>query len=57
MRIRDKGKKKFIKKLKWIDYNFNKGLINAKEVKRYIVGHLGYILHADISGLSKKYLS
>jgi len=57
IRIRAKGKKKFVSKLKWIDYYFNKGIINTKEAKRYIAGHLGYIKHADISGIIKKYLN
>ena len=56
MRLRNKGKKKFVKKLKWIRYNFRKGDISVKDAKRYIAGHLGYIVHANISGIAKKYL-
>ena len=57
MRIRDKGKKKLLSKLKWIDHNFNCGNINVSDAKRYFAGHLGYITHANISGIVKKYLS
>lgn len=55
LRIRNKGKKKLVKKLKWIRYNFRKGNMSVKEAKRYIAGHLGYIVHADIYGITKKY--
>ncbi len=57
MRIRDKGKKKLVRKLKWIDYNFSCGNISVLDVKRYFAGHLGYIKHADVYGIVKKYLS
>ncbi|MBQ8044241.1 MAG: group II intron reverse transcriptase domain-containing protein [Clostridia bacterium] len=57
MRIRNKGKKKLVAKLKWIEYNFSCGNISVAEAKRCFVGHLGYIKHADISGIVKKYLS
>lgn len=55
MRIRNKGKKKLVQKLKWIDYNFSCGNISITDAKRYFAGHLGYIKHADISGIVKKY--
>ena len=57
MRIRDKGKKKLVQKLKWIEYNINCGNISVSDAKKYFAGHLGYIKHADISGIVKKYLS
>jgi len=57
MRIRNKGKKKLVAKLKWIDYNFSCGNISVSDAKRYFAGHLGYIKHADISGIVKKHLS
>ncbi len=57
MRIRDKGKKKLVAKLKWLDHNFSCGNISVSDVKRYFAGHLGYIKHADISGIVRKYLS
>ncbi len=57
MRIRDKGKKKLLRKLKWLDYNFTNGNITVNDIKRYFAGHLGYIKHADIYGIVKKYLS
>ena len=56
LRIRNKGKKKLVKKLKWIRYNFRNGELSVKETKRYIAGHLGYIVHGDIYGITKKYL-
>lgn len=56
MRLRDKGKKKLVKKLKWIRYSFRNKEMSVKDVKKYIAGHLGYIIHGDISGITKKYL-
>lgn len=53
IRIRNKGKKKLVEKLKWIEYNFSCGNISVSDVKRYFAGHLGYIKHADISGIVK----
>lgn len=57
MRIRDKAKKKLVAKLKWINYNFSKGYISVTDAKRCFAGHLGYIKHADIYGIVKKYLN
>jgi len=42
MIIRNKGKKKLVKKLKWIDYNFSCGNTSVSDAKKYITNN--YIL-------------
>lgn len=56
LRLRNKGKKKLVKKLKWIRYNFRNGKLCINDAKKYFAGHLGYIAHANIYGITKKYL-
>ena len=41
LKIRDKGKRKLKRKVK-------KGIINSKEAKRYLAGHLGYMKIANV---------
>ena len=56
MRIRNKGKKRFVNKLKEVNYKVQKGSMSISEAKRSLSGHLGYMCHADTKGLFNKYL-
>ena len=55
MNLRNKGKKKLVKKLKYLRYNLRKGNITVEEAKRKIAGHVGYIRIANISKIVYKY--
>lgn len=43
LKIRDKGKRKLKRKVKKLEEKVKKGIINSKEAKRYLAGHLGYM--------------
>ena len=55
MRLRNRGKKKVAKKMKYIRYMVNKDLLDIPSAKRLITGHVGYMKIADVDGIVKKY--
>lgn len=54
MKIRDKGKRKLKKKIKFLKYQIRNGKITSKEAKKYLAGHLGYIKYANVNNLLNK---
>ena len=54
MKLRDKGKRKLKKKVKYLKNEIRKGKINSKEAKKYLAGHLGYIKYANTKNLLEK---
>ena len=54
LKIRDKGKRKLKRKVKKLEEKVKKGIINSKEAKRYLAGHLGYMKIANVNSLKKK---
>ena len=53
-KIRDKGKRKLKKKIKYLKYEIKNGKMTSKEAKRYLAGHLGYIKYANTKNLLEK---
>ena len=51
MKIRDKGKRKLKKKVKYLKEQIYKGNFTSKEAKKYLAGHLGYIKYANVNNL------
>ena len=56
MNLRNKGKKRFIKKVKKLRMLLKSGKITVNEVKRSISGNIGYIKIANVDKLINKYL-
>jgi len=56
MNIRNKGKKRFIKKVKKLRESLREGEITINDAKRKMAGHIGYINIANKDKLVKKYL-
>ena len=54
LKIRDKGKKKLKKKIKYLIYEIKNGKMTSKDAKRYLAGHLGYIKIANTRNLKLK---
>ncbi len=54
MKIRDKGKRKLKKKVKYLKYEIKNGKLTSKEAKKYLAGHLGYIKYANVNNLLEK---
>ena len=54
LKIRDKGKKKLKKKIKYLRYEIKNGRMSSKEAKRYLAGHLGYLKIANTKNLELK---
>ena len=54
LKIRDKGKRKLKIKVKKLEENVKKGIINSKEAKRYLAGHLGYMKIANVKNLKER---
>ncbi len=54
LKIRDKGKRKLKRKVKKLEEKVKKGIINSKEAKRYLAGHLGYMKIANVNSLKEK---
>ena len=54
LKIRDKGKRKLIRKIKELKYDIRNGKMTYKDAKKYLCGHIGYIQIADINGLINK---
>lgn len=55
VRIRNRGKENLKRKLKYIDYMIKREKAEIKEVKEKLMGHIGYICHAEVNNLVKKY--
>lgn len=51
MKLRDKGKRKFKRKVKMLTNKIYKGELSTKDAKKYLAGHLGYIKHANVRNL------
>ena len=56
MNLRNKGKKRFIKKIKKVRKLLEEGKITVNDVKKSIAGNIGYIQIANVDNLVKKYL-
>ena len=54
LKIRDKGKKKLKKKIKYLRYEIKNGRMTSKDAKRYLAGHLGYLKIANTKNLELK---
>ena len=54
LKIRDKGKKKLKKKIKYLRYEIKNGRMTSKDAKRYLAGHLGYLKIANTRNLKLK---
>lgn len=57
LKIRDKGKKKLKKKIKYLRYEIKNGRMTSKDAKRYLAGHLGYLKIANTRNLELKLFS
>lgn len=55
MRLRNRGKKKVAKKIKYIRYMIENKNMNLHDAKRLLTGHVGYMKIADVAGIVKKY--
>ena len=55
LKIRDKGKKKLKKKIKYLRYEIKNGRMTSKDAKRYLAGHLGYLKIANTKNLELKF--
>ena len=54
MKMRDKGKRKLKKKIKYLKQEIRNGEMTSKEAKKYLAGHMGYIQIADVNNLKRK---
>ena len=54
LKIRDKGKRKLKKKIKYLKYEIRNGKMTSKEAQRYLAGHFGYIKIANVKNLKDK---
>ena len=54
LKIRDKGKRKLKKKIKYLKYEIRNGKMTSKEAQKYLAGHLGYIKIANVENLKNK---
>lgn len=54
MKIRNRGKKKFKKKVKALKIKIKEGKMTSKEAQKYLCGHLGYIKYANNYNLINK---
>ena len=52
MKIRDRGKRKLKKKVKYLKKQIKNNKITSKEAKRYLAGHIGYIKIANVKNLT-----
>ena len=53
LKIRDKGKRKLKKKIKYLKDEIKKGKLTSKDAKKYLSGHLGYIKIANTYNLER----
>lgn len=54
LKIRDKGKKKLKKKIKYLKNKIANTDMSSKEAKKYLCGHFGYIKYANVYSLTNK---
>ena len=54
MKLRDKGKKKIKKKVKYLKGQIKKGNINSVDAKRHLCGYFGYMKYANVYNLRNK---
>lgn len=54
MKLRDKGKRKLKKKVKYLKHEIKQGNMTSKEAKKYLAGHMGYIKYANVDNLLSK---
>ena len=54
MKIRDKGKRKLKKKIKYLKHEIINGRMTSKEAHKYLSGHMGYIKIANVKTLTDK---
>lgn len=54
LKIRDKGKKKLKKKIKYLRYEIKNGRMTSKDAKKYLAGHLDYLKIANTKNLELK---
>lgn len=54
IKVREKGKKKFKKKVKVLLENIKAGNISAKQARIYLTGHIGYFKIANTYNLEKR---
>lgn len=55
MKLRNRGKKKVAKKMKYIRWGIENRMISISDAKRLLTGHVGYMKIADVDGIVKKY--
>ena len=54
LKIRDKGKRKLKKKVKFLEKQVKQGKMTCIEAHKYLSGHLGYINVANTKNLENK---
>ena len=54
LKIRDKGKRKLKKKVKYLKHEIKIGRMSSKQAKKYLAGHLGYLKIANTKNLELK---
>ena len=52
LKIRDRGKRKLKKKVRFLTKQIKQGKLTSKEAKKYLCGHMGYIKIADVYNLT-----
>ena len=54
LKIRDRGKRKLKKKIKYLTQEIKEGRMTSKEAKKYLCGHIGYIKMANVYHFTQK---
>ena len=54
LKIRNKGKRKLKKNVKYLKHEIKIGRMSSKEAKKYLAGHLGYLKIANTKNLELK---
>lgn len=54
LKLRDKGKKKLKRKVKYLEEQVKSTEMTSKEAKKYLCGHFGYIKYANVYDLTNK---
>ncbi|MGN1300958.1 MAG: RNA-directed DNA polymerase [Clostridia bacterium] len=54
MKLRDKGKKRLKKKVKYLKNEIKKGNMNSEEAKKHLCGYFGYLKYANVYNLRNK---
>ena len=54
LKLRDKGKKKLKKKVKYLENQVKNTEMTSKEAKKYLCGHFGYMKYANVYTLTNK---